>query len=106
SKTREKTYFSAMKSDLKNLATQQEIYYSDPSHAYQYAPDVTTQDLDFAPSSGVTVGMASSGSTGWAATAIHQGLDATSQSCAVYYGTASSPQSWVQTAGVVTCTGE
>ena len=29
SATREKAYFAAMKSDLKNLASQQEIYYSD-----------------------------------------------------------------------------
>ena len=29
SATREKAYFAAMKSDLKNLASQQEIYYAD-----------------------------------------------------------------------------
>ncbi len=38
SSTREKAYFAAMKSDLKNLATQEEIYYSD---YYTYTTSTT-----------------------------------------------------------------
>ena len=38
SQTREKAYVSAMKSDLKNLASQQEIFYADN---YAYTTDVS-----------------------------------------------------------------
>ena len=37
SATREKAYFAAMKSDLKNLASQQEIYYAD-NYSYNATP--------------------------------------------------------------------
>mgnify|MGYP002066255616 CR=1 FL=1 len=53
SATREKAYFAAMKSDLKNLASQQEIYYSD---AYAYTSSAA--DLAFTNSDGVVVGSA------------------------------------------------
>ena len=50
SATREKAYFAAMKSDLKNLASQQEIYYSDE---YSYSTNET--NLGFVESEGVNV---------------------------------------------------
>ena len=84
SATREKAYFAAMKSDLKNLASQQEIYYSD---AYAYS--TVTSDLAFTNSDGVTVTSAAS-SSGWSATATHAALG-TGEGCAIYYGTATAP---------------
>jgi len=103
SKTREKAYFSAMKSDLKNLMSAEEIYYS--SHTYQYAPAVTTGELDFSASQGVTVTISSAANTGWAALATHAALQAATQKCAVYYGGATAVAPAV-TAGLVTCMGE
>jgi prepilin-type N-terminal cleavage/methylation domain-containing protein len=104
SKTREKAYFKAMMSDLRNLEAQQEIYYSIPANGYEYAPDVASL-TDYSPSQGVTVAIAASGSTGWSATSIHAALDATTQNCAIFNGgaTAVGP---ALTAGIVTCTGE
>jgi len=87
SATREKAYFAAMKSDLKNLASQQEIYYSD---AYAYTSSVG--DLAFVNSDGVIVTPASVTSSGWAASAYHQALG-TTEGCAIYYGTATTPGS-------------
>ena len=84
SSTREKAYFSAMKSDLKNLATQQEIYYQS---AYSYT--TVTSDLSFASSQGITVASAAT-SSGWSASVIHAALGST-EGCVVYYGTASTP---------------
>ena len=81
SATREKAYFAAMKSDLKNLASQQEIYYSD---AYAYSTVVA--DLAFTNSDGVTVTIAAS-SSGWSGTATHAALG-TAEGCSIYYGTA------------------
>ena len=84
SATREKAYFAAMKSDLKNLASQQEIYYSDE---YSYTNNTTS--LGFVSSDGVLVGI--TGVTdGWSAHATHSALGAT-QGCAIYYGGGTAP---------------
>ena len=102
SATREKAYFSAMKSDLKNLQSQQEIYYSNPANSYNYTTSMT--GLEFAPSQGVSATVGVANNTGWSATATHAAL-ATTQFCAVYVGEASSVTP-ATTPGVVTCTGE
>lgn len=95
SATREKAYLSAMKSDLKNLATQEEIYYSD---TYSYTTSQTA--LGFAQSSGVTVTIGAANATGWGASATHTGLTGTT--CAVFYGAATAvPPATI--AGAVTC---
>jgi prepilin-type N-terminal cleavage/methylation domain-containing protein len=86
SATREKAYFAAMKSDLKNLASQQEIYYADN---YAYTNSATA--LTFVASDGVTVGIGASAS-GWSASATHSALG-TTEGCAIYYGTATAPSS-------------
>jgi len=80
SATREKAYISAMKSDLKNLATQEEIYYSD-----NFAYSTVLADLGFAESDGVTVAVGAATGTGWSATASHTG---TTTTCAIFYGDA------------------
>jgi type IV pilus assembly protein PilA len=107
SATREKAYFSAMKSDLRNVQTAQEIYYSSSASNYTYAAGTATNPaviapLDFSPSSGVTITVALT-ADGWTATTSHAALEA-AQICAVYVGsTAIAPAS---TPGVVTCAGE
>ncbi len=99
SQTREKAYFSAMKSDLKNLATEQELWYADN---YEYASDVT--DLEFSMSNAVTVTITAGNSTGWAATAAHDGLDA-ADGCGIYYGDATAPAlGGADQAGEIKCT--
>lgn len=85
SATREKAYFAAMKSDLKNLASQQEIYYADH---YVYSTD--TAALNFIYSDGVTVSLVVGNNTGWSAYSTHAAL-ATTEGCAVYYGEAATP---------------
>jgi type IV pilus assembly protein PilA len=104
-KTREKAYFKAMMSDLRNLNNQQEIYYSSPANSYNYAAAVT--DLtDFTMSQGVVVTIGGATTQGWTASAAHQALDATTQYCMVYIGTPSTVPTWPTTPGVVECTGE
>jgi type IV pilus assembly protein PilA len=99
-KTREKAYFKAMQSDLRNLQAQQELYFSVPNNNYSYAPNLTNL-TDFVVSQGVTVGIATGTSQGWSATAVHAALT-TAQGCAVFVGsvTAVSPAT---TSGLVTC---
>ncbi len=84
SATREKAYFAAMKSDLKNLASQQEIYYSD-----EYSYSTSEINLGFVNSEGVNVNIPQGDATGWSATATHSALAAT-EGCAIYYGDATS----------------
>ena len=100
SATREKAYFAAMKSDVKNLASQQEIYYAD-----NYAYTTATTALAFTNSEGVTVTIAAS-SSGWSASATHSALGG-SEGCAIYYGTATAPTVGTATPsapGEVACT--
>ncbi len=99
SATREKAYFAAMKSDLKNLASQQEIYYSD-----LYAYTSNTTQLSFVSSQGVTVVM-TPGTDGWSAAATHAALG-TTRGCAIYYGNGTAPSSPIAPVaiGAMACT--
>lgn len=89
--TREKAYFKAMQSDLRNVAAQQEIYYSDPANNYNYASAANAAELDtrlkMTPSSGVTVTVVGDPS-GWTAVASHQALTTAGQNCWLFSGAA------------------
>jgi type IV pilus assembly protein PilA len=89
SKTRERAYVSAMKSDLRNLANQQELWYADVVNNYIYAGqtqvDDPTSGLGFAPTSGVAVVITNNDGLGWGATATHDALGAT-VNCGIYFG--------------------
>ena len=100
SATREKAYFAAMKSDLKNLASQQEIYYSDN---YTYSTSAAT--IGFVASSGSIMVISEGTATGWAGTATHAAL-ASGEGCSLYYGTVTSVPSLggPTQAGEVACT--
>ena len=73
-------YLAATKSDLKNLASQQEIYFADHG-TYSYDPDA----LGFVTSPGVETTIVAS-VTGWAARAHH--VATPERSCAIYVGDA------------------
>ena len=76
---RYKSYVAAIKSDLKNVASQQEIFYADHN---VYTSNL--EDMGFVQSDGVTVVLFSSRS-GWTAWATHAALGS-SEGCAVYFG--------------------
>jgi prepilin-type N-terminal cleavage/methylation domain-containing protein len=103
-KTREKAYFKAMQSDLRNLMSQQEVYYSNPNNNYTYATSVGAL-TDFAPSQGVTAAITTANQVGWAATSGHAAL-ASNQTCAVFQGTVGAIPAPAQTPGVIRCTNE
>jgi type II secretory pathway pseudopilin PulG len=103
-KTRERGYFKATMADLRNLQTQQEIYYEIPMHRV-YAGDIATL-ANFRNSQGVVTVITEAGTTGWAATGLHIGLDESTQMCAVFAGTVNTVPAPAVTAGIVTCTGE
>ena len=65
--TKEKAYVASMKSDLRNLITAQEAYFSDNNSSY--AAGTTNLGTNYKASSGITVTITSMTNTGWAATA-------------------------------------
>jgi type IV pilus assembly protein PilA len=79
--TKEKAYVTTMKSDLRNLATAEGIYFAD----YQtYTTSLAT--AQYKTSAGVTVTIGAATSTGWSATASH---GSTSKTCTLTYGSGS-----------------
>jgi prepilin-type N-terminal cleavage/methylation domain-containing protein len=98
SATREKAFISTLKSDLKNLASQQEIYYNEH---FSYAGSLVDAEADV--SDGVTVTFNENSGTGWAATATHAGIPA--EVCGIFHGNAApAGGSPAVEAGIVTCT--
>jgi len=79
--TREKAFVSTMSADLRNLASQQELY-----HNTHYTYSTSQADLEFVTSDGVTVAIGEATGQGWSATATHSGLPG--ESCALYHGNA------------------
>jgi len=79
--SKNKAYVASMKSDLRNLVTAQESYFTDNNS--QYAPAVSDLGSAYRPSSAVTVTLGTVTSTGWAATAAHA---ATTRTCALSVG--------------------
>ena len=79
---RDRAFVATMQSDLRNLATQQEIYYAD-----NLAYSDSAAAMGFASSDRVTVTIVEASATGWSATAAHAAFEQ-GDGCSVYYGTA------------------
>ncbi|MGH7702579.1 MAG: type II secretion system protein [Gemmatimonadales bacterium] len=97
--TRGQAEVSKMKSDLRNLATAQESYFSDFSTYYSGA--VPSSQLIYNPSSGVTIVITEGTPTGWGATTAYPG--GTTRTCAYFTGNAAAPAPAVSN-GLVACT--
>ena len=71
--TKEKAYYAAMKSDLRNLVTAQEAYFSERGNVY--AGSTADLGTNYKSSTGVTVTMTSGGTgTAWSASSVHTAL--------------------------------
>ena len=79
---RTKGYRAAMMSDLRNLASLQELQHST---TFSFSADLAV--LEFAASDGVTVVVNAADATGWSATATHAALPG-GESCAYFQGSA------------------
>jgi prepilin-type N-terminal cleavage/methylation domain-containing protein len=78
--TKEKAYLAAMKSDLRNLATAQEAYFSD------YIAYTTNLGTSYATSTGVLGPTIATTSDGWTANVAH---NLTSKTCSIFIGSTS-----------------
>ena len=79
--TKEKAYVASMKSDLRNLITAQEAYFSDNSSLY--AQSTTNLGTNYKASSGITVTIGGVTNTGWQATATSV---STAKTCTITLG--------------------
>ena len=79
--TKEKAYIASMKSDLRNLVTAQEAYFSDNNSTY--ASSTGTLGTNYKAASGVTVTIGGVTATGWSASATH---NSTTKTCAISLG--------------------
>jgi prepilin-type N-terminal cleavage/methylation domain-containing protein len=79
--TKGKAYVASMKSDLRNLVTAQEAYFTDNNSTY--SASTTAFGTSFNPSSGVTVTIGTVTASGWDATASHM---STTITCSISYG--------------------
>ena len=79
--TKEKAYIASMKSDLRNLVTAQEAYFSDNNSSY--ASSTGAMGTNYKPSTGVTVTMGAVTATGWTASATH---GSTTKTCGLTLG--------------------
>jgi prepilin-type N-terminal cleavage/methylation domain-containing protein len=84
--TKQKAYVTAMKSDLRNLVTAEEAFFSDSA---KYTNLIDSTHLKFQPSTGVLLTSANivAGSGYWSATAAHQSIPAPF-SCGIAMNTA------------------
>ena len=81
SAVRERAYVAALKADLRNLASLQEVYYNGT-----FSFSTSAAALEFVQSDGVVVTIGEGTNIGWSATAVHFGL--VGESCAMYHGSA------------------
>jgi prepilin-type N-terminal cleavage/methylation domain-containing protein len=82
--TKAKAVASAMRSDLRNLAGTQEVYWTD--NATYYGGVVPDPGFNFRPSQSVLVTIVSATASGWSAQATAPGLS--TQTCVIFYGAA------------------
>ena len=82
--TKSKAYITAMKSDLRNLATAEEAFFYDSS---KYTVNFA-QMANYSPTVGVTITVNEATKVGWSATAVSAN---TAKRCYVFSGTATPP---------------
>ena len=97
--TKEKAVVTAMRSDLRNLASVQETYWI--QNRVYYGAAIPNAAIDFRPSPSVVLTMVSADAAGWSATAAAPSV--TAQTCSIFYGSAA-PLPPATVDGAVKCT--
>ena len=110
--TKQKAIVASMKSDLRNLVTAQEAFFSDNAN-YAGATSATTQTnaatgaggvVVFTPSSGNVLTLTYIDAAGWKATMTNPAVTGTPSNCGIYVGVAAnSPNAAVTAEGSPAC---
>jgi type IV pilus assembly protein PilA len=110
--TKEKAILASMKSDLRNLVTAEEGFFSDnqtystnlgAAQANTVAGGACGGTVAFQPSSGNTIAVANCTAAGWQATAANTALKGAIQTCGIYVGSGGAPNAAVVTEGAPAC---
>jgi prepilin-type N-terminal cleavage/methylation domain-containing protein len=103
--TKQKAVIASMKSDLRNLVTAEEAYFSDQNtYTGTMGPVQTAANVAFVASTGNTVVIAGAVGTGWSATVTNPAVaGATPATCGIYVGTAAPPNAAVTNEGAPAC---
>jgi prepilin-type N-terminal cleavage/methylation domain-containing protein len=96
--SKERAMVAAMKTDLRNLVSAEEAYYSNGQTYYGGA--VPNAAMPYDPSDKITITLSSVTATGWAAQATHL---STTKTCSIFMGTAT-PVAPATVEGRVACT--
>jgi len=95
--TRGNAKVAVLRSDLRNMASAQEAYFSD--NLGYYSGSLPTAALLYAPSTGVTITITEGDASGWSATAATTGI---ARTCAIFSG-AAAPVAPASQEGIVAC---
>jgi prepilin-type N-terminal cleavage/methylation domain-containing protein len=103
--TKEKAVLASMKSDLRNLVTAEEGFFSDnQTYAAAIGPVQSATDVAFTPSSNNAIAIANVTAAGWSATITNPTLKGTIKTCGIYVGTAAGyPTATVTAEGAPAC---
>ncbi len=102
--TKQKAVLASMKSDLRNLVTAQEAFFSDNNtFAGAIASAQTTAAAAFVPSKGNVIVIAGNTATGWSATVTNPAVTGVPATCGVYVGDATTPNAVVTNEGGPAC---
>ena len=83
--TKEKAYLATMKTDLRNLVTAEEGYFSDNQ---AFTTDLSSAGVNFSASKNVNVTVSNISPNGWQAQAWHTVIGQNGKKCNVYVGDA------------------
>ena len=103
--TKEKAVLASMKSDLRNLVTAEEGFFSDnQDYAGNYGANQVNNvggagTVAFTPSANNVIAIAYQSAGGWAATVTNATLQGAIQTCGIYVGSGVSPNAAVTAAG-------
>jgi prepilin-type N-terminal cleavage/methylation domain-containing protein len=90
--TKQKAVLASMKSDMRNLVTAQEAFFSDNNtFASAIAATQSATAAAFVPSKGNVIAAPTATATGWSATVTNPAVTGTPATCAVFVGDATPP---------------
>ena len=102
--TKEKAVLASMKSDLRNLVTAQEAFFSDnQTYATGLAAAQTATLVAFVPSANNVVTFSTVTAAGWAGEATNATLKGTITKCGIYVGSGTAPNAAVKAEGAPAC---
>jgi type IV pilus assembly protein PilA len=107
--TKEKAVLASMKSDLRNLVTAEEGFFSDNQDyagtiaATQSNGTAGAGKVAFVPSSNNVITIAYQSAGGWAATVTNATLKGAIQTCGIYVGSGAAPNAAVTAEGAPAC---